>query len=191
MQTTAYNFPITSAGPVSEAFLQRNISDFQSALDFIRHLPYGRNRSRGNFIALFDEGHGTCSTKHALLKQLAMEHNAENVQLIIGLVRMHKDNTPSVAGTLAKAGLAYMPEAHCYLRINGAVTDVMKAGSTGGDFANDILEEMSAQPEQVVEYKVKYHRNFLEKWLRENPEIRYSLEELWSIRERCIKDLHD
>lgn len=187
----AYNFPISAAGPVSLEFLRRNISDFQAALQFIGNLPYGRNKSRSNFIALFAENCGTCSTKHALLKQLALENSADSVTLIIGLLKMNAANTPAVAATLSGAKLEYMPEAHCYLRINGAITDVMKASSTPDDFINDLLEETSVEPEQVADYKVEYHRRFLERWLRENPEISYTLEELWSIREQCIRDLHD
>jgi hypothetical protein len=67
----------------------------------------------------------------------------------------------------------------------------MKADSTSDDFVNDLLEEISVAPEQVADYKVAYHRNFLERWLEENPKTPYSLDELWSIREQCIRDLHD
>jgi hypothetical protein len=74
-----FNFPIKSLGQISNLFLENNCTDFLQAQEFIRHLPYRRNSNKNNLVTVFDDEHGTCSTKHAVLKQLALEHNKKQV----------------------------------------------------------------------------------------------------------------
>lgn len=190
MDTTSFNFKLSSPGPVSAAFREKGISDFQAALHHIRLLPYGRNADRHDLTTVLTDNCGTCSTKHALLKQLAVEHNASEVVLIMGLFRMNARNTPAVSATLAHAFLDYIPEAHCYLSLNGARVDVTSANAGAGKFVNDLIEETEIKPGQITDFKVSYHRNFLEKWIREHS-ISYTPDALWAIREQCVKDLAD
>lgn len=45
------------------------------------------------------------------------------------------------------------------------------------------------RPAENKEFKVNYHKQILQKWLSENPKIKLSFNELWTIREQCIEDL--
>lgn len=183
------NFSITDTDPIAVAFQQRGIDDFCNALHYVRHLPYGRNPDKTRLLSVLEEGQGTCSTKHALLWQLARIHGQDQVRLCMGIFRMHGGNTPAVSTTLAKYGLPYIPEAHNYLKINGERVDCTQKHSSPADFMPDLLEETEILPEQITDYKVAYHRQYLERWLQEHPEIAYSLDALWEIREQCIRDL--
>lgn len=185
------NFQITAAGIISDEFRKRAVVDFNSALHFIRNLPYGRNSNKHNLVTVFADNCGTCSTKHALLKQLAEENNIHDVTLVLGLFRMNAVNTPAVSGTLASAKLEYIPEAHCYLKVDGKRVDVMKANSSPEHFVHDLIEEREIRPGQIAEDKVDYHKRHLRQWLDGNPGIVYTLDELWAIRERCIEDLEE
>ena len=60
------------------------------------------------------EGRGTCSTKHALLADLARE-NRRHVALVLGIYEMDEDNTQEIGTVLDRNGLPCVPEAHCYL----------------------------------------------------------------------------
>lgn len=184
-----FDFPITENDPVSAAFLQKGIDSFSNALHYVRHLPYGRNPDKTRLESVLQEGRGTCSTKHALLFQLAHVHNQGNVLLCMGIFRMNARNTPRVAATLAAHKLDYIPEAHNYLSVEGVRVDCTHAHSCPADFLPDLLVETTILPEQITAYKVQYHRNYLQQWLQEHPEIPYTLEELWTIREQCILDL--
>lgn len=184
-----WNFKINRLGNISNRFLEYNIYTFQQALDFVRHLPYGRNLNKSDLITVFVEGCGTCSTKHALLKQLAIENNYDNIKLIMGLFKMNANNTPEITKTLNENKLDYIPEAHCYLKIENEIIDVMKVNSKPEDFANDLIEEKEILPNQIADYKEAYHKNYLENWLKGNKQIIYTLNELWAIREQCIQDL--
>ncbi len=138
---------------------------------------------------MFADNCGTCSTKHALIKRLADENNFETVKLIVGLFRMNKINTPEISATLLQNNLEFIPEAHCYLKIEDLILDLTKINSKPTDFLDELIEEIEISPEQITDYKVNYHKNYLVTWLANNKQINLSLNDIWKIREQCIQDL--
>ncbi len=101
---------------------------------------------------------------------------------------MNGINTPEVGKVLAENGLKYIPEAHCYLRVDGQRIDATKEGFDISHFTNDILTEMVINVEQIGDYKVIMHKNFLKKWLAKQS-LPISADQLWEIREKCIEQL--
>lgn len=154
----------------------------------VQQLPYGRNANRHDFSLVEKEGKGSCSSKHAFLKQKADEWGENEVQLILGMYRMHERNTPKIGDALLRANVPFIPEAHCYLRINGVRHDFTSPQSNFLLLQNDILEELEIQPEQVVEFKINFHQSFIRKWL-ETEQIGLTFEEIWQLREACISRL--
>lgn len=183
------NFDITSKLPVSKLFTDRHIVNFADACTFIKNLPYGRNANKNDLTTIFADNCGTCSTKHALLKQLAIENNADFVCLKLALFNMNGDNTPEIAQTLDQYGLQYIPEAHNYLTVNGQFVDCTKQNSPQDKIMANLYNEIEIEPKQITGFKVSYHQTFLKDWLLNNPDITFDLAELWSIREKCIADL--
>lgn len=183
------DFAINAAGPASNAFLATGIHTFQAAMQFVAALPYGRNQDKENLCSIFTEGCGTCSTKHALLWQLAHENNFRGLRLMVGMFRMNGHNTPAVANTLRQYLLPYMPEAHCYLRFEGRIIDCTSARGGILNFEAELLEEEEIQSGQIGDYKVRYHKAYLEEWLNRHPEVHLSPDELWAVREQCIRNL--
>lgn len=53
---------------------------------------------------------------------------------------------------------------------------------------SDIIEETEITPEQVGEFKVEYHKNYLRSWANET-DINLDFDQIWSIREKCIANL--
>lgn len=184
-----YNFKIHSNREISQLFLKNNCSDFLSASEFVRNLPYRRNPNKDNLATVFIDECGTCSTKHAVLKILAEENHQPNFKLILGIFKMNGNNTPKVKSVLEAYNLDYIPEAHNYLKFNNQILDFTKRNSSENDFIDDLLEETEIQAHQINHFKVEFHKNYLRKWLAENPQILYSLDKLWQIREQCIKAL--
>ena len=117
---------------------------------------------------MFADNCGTCSTKHALLKRLADENDFKNVKLILGLFRMNKKNTPEISATLMQNDLEFIPEAHCYLKFEEQIIDLTKINSKPTDFLDDLIEEIEISPDQITDYKVNYHKNYLVTWLDNN-----------------------
>ncbi|MFY7732392.1 MAG: hypothetical protein ACOVSR_02835 [Bacteroidia bacterium] len=187
--TNQPDFDIKSTGRISKEFVDRNILTFNQATLFVKELAYGRNADNNNLASVFADNCGTCSTKHALIKRLADENNFETVKLIVGLFRMNKINTPEISATLLQNNLEFIPEAHCYLKIENLILDLTKINSKPTDFLDDLIEEIEISPEQITEYKVNYHKNYLVTWLDNNKQINLSLNDIWKIREQCIQDL--
>lgn len=185
------NFDIKSDREISKEFLKRNILTFHQATEFIQNLKYGRNSNKDDLKTIFTDNKGTCSTKHAVLKQLANENEFDNIKLIIGIFKMNAQNTPKVGSTLSKNNLKYIPEAHNYLKYGNDIFDFTKPNSLLEDFINDLIFETEIQPTEINQHKIKIHKNFLISWINENYETKYSLDELWKIREQCIQDLSE
>jgi thiol-disulfide isomerase/thioredoxin len=188
--TNHFDFDIKSSGQISKKFIDKNISTFKEASNFVRQLPYGRNENKNDLVLMFSDNCGTCSSKHALLKLLADENGFKDLKLIVGLFKMNKINTPEISMTLKLNDLEYIPEAHCYLKFNGTILDFTKSNSKPSEFIDDLIEESEIIPNQITEYKVKYHKNYLLNWLNDN-KINLTLSDIWKIREQCIQDITD
>jgi len=185
---TLQHEPLDSDDVLTRQIRALGIGTWDELLQYVRALPYGRNATRTDFSLVLTEGKGTCSTKHALLKQVADCNGITNIKLIVGLYRMTAANTKGIGNLLSDHKLDYLPEAHCYLQRNGKRIDVMTPISAIGQIAGDLIEEIGIMPEQVGEFKVTLHQKFLEQWRLEHEPGR-TFEEIWTIREQCIQAL--
>lgn len=179
------NFKLNSQDPLTQQIKHKNIATWQELLTFVQQLPYGRNSSRTDFQLVLTENRGTCSTKHAFLKQVADLNTVPNVHLILGMYKMSAQNTPQIAQVLTKHQLAFLPEAHCYLMINDQRLDLTNMEADISKIEKDIIEEQYIAPLQVGTFKVNYHQEYLRNWLTETS-LDCTFEQLWQIRERCI-----
>jgi hypothetical protein len=181
--------PFRPAGSITDALVRRGVKDLRAAGKYVRSLPYGRNSRPADPLAVLSEGRGTCSTKHALLRRVAIEQNLE-LALVLGIYQMSERNTPGVGAVLHKHGLRSLPEAHCYVRSGGIRIDVTRAIESSREAISHFLYEEDIEPEQITSYKKAVHRQFLSTWMVEQDGLSgWSLEDLWSIREECIASL--
>ena len=95
------DFHILAEGPLSEACRRLDLQTFPQAAEHVHLLPYGRTAQLGDYSAVLDEGRGTCSTKHAFLAGLALEHEFDELELRLGIYFMNEENTPGVGEVLA------------------------------------------------------------------------------------------
>jgi hypothetical protein len=177
-------------GKISDAFVQFGSLDYRAAARFVSRLPYGRNTIIHRPLAVLQEGRGTCSTKHALLRRLAIEQSL-NVVLVLGIYEMHERNTPGVGSVLERHGLETLPEAHCYLRFRESRVDVTRPiDADPPERITRFLHEEDITPEQIGDHKTAVHRQFLRRWMTESGNARRrDLDEVWRIREECIAAL--
>jgi hypothetical protein len=186
---TLPNFMIRPIGKVSNTFLLLDILDFHQAVEFVGHLPYGRNTIGTEYELVLSERKGTCSTKHALLSALCIEEGAVEIKLFTGIYEMNENNTPGVGNVLSKYGLNSIPEAHCYLKHNNFRHDFTRLGIQGEPIEEFLVEEQ-LEPFHIGDFKKDFHRSYIPIWLI-NQELnqKFNLDSLWEIREECIKEL--
>jgi hypothetical protein len=164
--------------------------NFETLIEKVKNIPYGRNANRYDFSLVLSENKGTCSSKHAFLKDFADNNGIENVKLFIGIFKMNEANTPKLGNLLSNNNIEYIPEAHCYLKINQVPVDVTTVDSFYDKIKQDIIEEIEISPNQVSDFKVEYHKAFLKKWINETNQNN-TFEEIWKIREKCILKLSE
>jgi hypothetical protein len=164
--------------------------NFETLIEKVKNIPYGRNANRYDFSLVLSENKGTCSSKHAFLKDFADNNGIENVKLYIGIFKMNEANTPKLGNLLSNNNIEYIPEAHCYLKINQVPVDVTTVDSFYDKIKQDIIEEIEISPNQVSDFKVEYHKAFLKKWINETNQNN-TFEEIWKIREKCILKLSE
>jgi len=177
-------------GAVTAAFLRIGTEDLRSAAKYVRHLPYARNSRPDDPLIVLTEERGTCSTKHALLRRLAIERNLD-VAPVLGIYEMAEQNTPGVGDILRKYELVSLPETHCYLRMAGRRIDVTRAVDHVPFAAiSRFLHEEDIEPAQITDYRNALHKQFLLKWIADNSGLDgRSPAHLWKIREECIARL--
>lgn len=170
-------------------FLETGARTYRDAAYLVYRLPYARTCLRTDLLAVLGERRGTCSSKHALLAQLATEQRLP-VKLMLGFYLMNERNTPGVGAVLARHGLAEIPEAHCYLLYERNRIDVTRAVESPAEAISRFLNEEEISPPQIGSYKVNLHQDYLRKWLRSArlPGM-WTFDELWRVREQCITAL--
>lgn len=183
------NAPLLAAGPISIALKRAGCHSCQSAAITVWQMPYGRNSDPDDPLCVVVERCGTCSTKHALLKRLFDEQGLDGVELRTGIYEMTEANTPGVGSVLSAHGLDSIPEAHCYLVVEGDRFDLTRQLPPGVEPIGGFAAEETIEPEQTTGYKRDFHRRYLARRIAEGAYPGHTLDTLWSIREECIAAL--
>lgn len=179
--------PLRAAGDITAQFMAVGVFDFRHAAAYLNQLPYGRNTYREDGRAVLKDGRGTCSTKHALLAALAAEQGIDDISLTLGMFEMTERNAPGVGAVLARHGLPYMPEAHCYIRYQGMRVDIMRSGQEPSEPIAQLMHEETIAPEQIGTYKTDWHQRLIQQWVTASDHAgERGWEAVWRIREACI-----
>jgi hypothetical protein len=179
---------LCSKDSLTHLVTHKGYDNWNALIEYVKKIPYGRNSNRFDFSLVVKENKGTCSSKHAFLKSIAELNGVQDVKLIIGIYKMNYLNTPKIGSAIKDKGLDYIPEAHCYLKINNRRIDVTSCSINIGNLESSILEEIEIEPSQVVDFKGDYHKHYIKEWrIREN--IDMSFNAIWNLREQCITNL--
>ena len=165
--------------------VESGIVDWKDLVRTVRQFHYGRNSNREDFTLVWSERKGTCSSKHAFLKLVAELNGFDTIQLFIGIYKMNSQNTPGVKDVLDTLKLSYIPEAHCYLKVDGEELDATNLKSEFNNYRTDVLEEILIEKEVVVSEKIDLYKKFIRNWI-ENEQVPHSFDEIWELREQCI-----
>ncbi len=178
------DFPIDGTGPLSNDARSRGYRRFVEVAEAVRSLPYGRPRDSDHILAVFKEERGTYSSKHRYLAALAHECGHTEVQLMFGLYAMSENNAPGVGAVLDAAGIAAIPEAHCYLMCGERRFDYTGLPSGGASLFESLLEERAISPCELPAAKSAYHRGAVADWARGRG---IDPDSAWALREKCIE----
>lgn len=148
--------PVTGDGPMAAEFRKRQIATFRAACTWVHQLPYGYNGDRDDLYALFKEGMGSCTTKHAVIATLAGELELDVVKNI-GIYAMTEEIVSGSGQILEAHGLPYLPMVHCFLAHGDYRVDLTEGNHNGknmpiDDFlhAEAVIPNISAKAEYLL-----------------------------------------
>jgi hypothetical protein len=180
------HFPICPTGALCDEVLALGVSSLEQLANYVRSLAYGRTSNPSEPRTVLAEKRGTCSSKHQLLAAVAHECGHFEVQLTVGIYEMSEQNTPGVGVVLDAASFTSIPEAHCYLTVNGERFDL--TGLTAGKSSpfDSLLSEHKVSPQALLKVKASLHMDAMAIWAsaRGIPTAK-----AWAIREDCIAAL--
>jgi hypothetical protein len=135
---------------------------------------------------VLDQQRGTCSSKHALLAQLAHESRRFDIQLTLGYLELTESNSPGIEVLLQRHSLPAIPEAHCYLR-----SEAQRLDFTGLSEGSMLLVDSVLSEEQIAigglrEEKRRRHEQYLRRW---SADRRLDPSLVWAAREEWIETL--
>lgn len=180
------DFNLTSNETYSSEFRNLGINSFSKACSFIAELPYGRNANREDFGLVLSERRGTCSSKHALLATLALENGHPEIELIAGIFLMNGETHSKLNDFFINKSYPNIPECHCYLRFKGERFDFTDTSGRLERIIPKLVREQRIDPNQVSDWKIMIHKDYLQRWLTRNPAIQMTLDEIWKDREEAI-----
>jgi hypothetical protein len=148
--------PIGDNGPVCTELRRRGITSFQAACGIVHRLPYGYNSERDDLFALFKEGKGSCTTKHAVIASLAAEIGLPVVKTI-GIYAMTEAIVTGTQAILDAFDLPFIPMVHCFLACEGRRVDLTEGNRNGKNTAIDhflytetVIPNISAKNEYLL-----------------------------------------
>jgi hypothetical protein len=179
-------FRILGESALCKDVRSRGFESFEDFAEHVRTLPYGRTSNAQDPLAVLRQGRGTCSAKHQLLATVAQDCGHSEVLLIVGIYEMSEENTPGIGTVLNAASLTSIPEAHCYLSIEGDRFDFtgLSVGSLSPFAA--LLAEHTVSPVNLPKVKVAIHQEAIAAWAGDRG---ISKETAWATREACIAAL--
>lgn len=174
------DFALEGSGDLTVLMQEAGIVSFNDACRFVSTIPYQRISDREDLSLVYHERRGTCSSKHAFLKQLAHEQGRDEVELMLVYFKMSGESHACLTDFFVKIGLEYIPEAHVCLRYKEQMFDYTTRFNW--DFSALTLEEHVIDIPTLLKDKIKQHQRFIANWNN----TQFSNEQIWLWREECI-----
>ena len=162
---------LQTRGSISEQCLQRGLTTFHQACHWVKALPYGPNSNKEDSLILFEEGCGTCTTKHGAIARLASAHNLP-VSKHLGFYRLNDDIVTGVNAILVPHGLDFIPQIHCFLGYKEYRVDLTQGNCNG---KNKTIEDydfvVPVEPDLTEEQHQAIYRDYLQRYYSIHPQL--------------------
>jgi hypothetical protein len=99
---------------------------------------------------------------------------------MVGIYEMSEKNTPGVNAVLNSASISFIPEAHCYLAVNGERFDFTGLPTGVSSPFDALIAEYVISPKDLSQSKIRLHMQEIEAWAQC---FGISTETAWATRE--------
>lgn len=182
---------LQNRGTVSNIFLNKGIETFHAACQHVKNMPYGSNTDSSQSLLLFEEGQGTCSTKHGAIAHLAAEQNLP-IYKSLGFYRLNDTIVTGVSDILQAHGLTFIPQIHCFLTYESYRVDLTEGNCNGKNQTIDDYDfVVHVEPDPNFEAKQDCYLTHLRQYFEFAPELAAVGEEkVLEILEACDRQTH-
>lgn len=179
---------ITGQGVITSEFLKLGLTGYRDACRFVHEMPYGYNRDRDDLMSLFEDGRGSCTTKHAVIAALAEELSL-SVRKSIGIYAMTEEIVTGTQAILDDYHLPYLPMVHCFLVYNDFRVDLTDGNLNGKNRPlNHFLYTLEVDANISAKDEYRLYRNALKDQIRHRKELNGAdLKTVLQAREQGIK----
>ncbi|MEL7142465.1 MAG: hypothetical protein AAFY33_00890 [Cyanobacteria bacterium J06643_4] len=182
---------LQNAGPFSKIFLGRGLATMQAACRYVKAMPYGSNRDSSCSQLLFEEGRGTCSTKHGAIAHLAQEHSLP-IYKNLGFYRLNDTIVTGVSDILAAHELTFIPQIHCFLEYESYRIDLTEGNCNGKNQTIDDYDfVVRVEPDPSFEAKQNCYLTHLRRYFDFSPALKAVGEKnVLEILEKCDRQVN-
>ncbi len=184
------NVQIQNHGKFSSLFLELGLTTFQDACRSVKAMPYGANATSEDSLSLFEEGHGTCTTKHGAIAHLAQEQTL-SIYKNLGFYRLSDSIVTGVDSILNGYGLSYIPQVHCFLSYQSYRVDLTEGNCNGKNQTIDDYDfVVRVQPDPSAAEKRDCYLTHLRRYFEFSPELAaVGEEQVLEILEACDRQV--
>ena len=188
--TVLPNVTLQANDSVTAQFLQKGITTFHGACQWVKDLPYAANANSENSMILFEDGFGNCTTKHGAIARLAHAHGLP-IHKNLGFYRLNDDIVTGVNVILEPYGLAFIPQIHCFLAYEHYRVDLTEGNCHG---KNKTIEDydfvVEVPPDLSRSQHHDYYRTYIKRYCSQYPQLA-NLDEakIFELLEECDRQL--
>jgi len=165
------NTKIRPEGQVCQVFLNLGLTSFQEACRYVKAMPYGSNSNNEDSLILFEEGRGTCTTKHGAIARLAQELSIP-VFKNLGFYRLNDEIVTGVNAILKPYNLRFIPQIHCFLEYESSRVDLTEGNCNGKNKTiKDYDFVVRVKPDIDREEEKRYYLEYLQRYGAIVPEL--------------------
>lgn len=179
---TLPNVTLQPCGLISEQYLQQGLTTFHAACHWTKELPYGANSNNEDSMILFEEGRGTCTTKHGAIARLSQEHQLP-IYKNLGFYRLNDAIVTGVDAILSSYHLEFIPQIHCFLSYGQYRVDLTEGNCNG---KNKTIDDYDFVVSVTPDLTRKQHHACYQTYLRRYAEFCPSLA---AIHEATVMDI--
>ena len=185
------NFELIASEKLTKLFIQNNITDFSNAIRYLNE----SNTIIKPFLDLvvLDEPKSMTKTAqlHAILAALAVQNQRSEIELMMGIFLVDSITFPELVSYFKSKPFQTIALTTSYLKINGQRYDFTSTKPVLERINKKIVREQRMDPHQSKEWKEKIYEDYIQKWLKRNPEIDYALEKILKEEKELIELLYN
>ena len=173
-----FNFEILSHEPISYYLKNEGIANFRSAIDFLKTNSNKLKELQEIVVQDNEESMDNASKIHSVLASLAVENKIKEIELMMAIFVIDPISFPELEDYFKYKTYSSIALTTSFLKIEGNRYDYSTNKPILEKITKKIVREQRMDPHQSKEWKKKIYEDYIQKWLKRNPEVNYPIDSI-------------